>query len=347
MKDNSEVIAEFNDYVNMTAAELEKWLKSDDSNSAGWPKAGHENDESIGHNSGRQIVEILKSNPGKDADKYTDDQLQHMRKVAAYCKRHLAQEAARNKEKDPEEVKETKSYVSLKNWGHDFLRAQGKESGSANGRAAKASSKSKQGASEDKDVEEQGGKDNESDADFDADEGMSGDDDDSNDKDGRKESQDAEQDDDDDDEEKTPAKQNGKIDMGNDDCTRADDENEDDKRAGDKRKKTSKQSDPKKKRDTGKTRTFTRKANQDEDTHSNEESEDQAGDPGTEEEVEGDGDSGQASSKKGPQKGQTVSWKWGNGNPEGKVLDVKEEKYALALVQMLRISIAFQHVLTL
>lgn len=144
MKDNNEVIAEFNDYVNMTASELEKWLKSDDSNSAGWPKDGDKNGESVGHDSGRQIVEILKSNPEKDADKYTDDQLQHMRKVAAYCKRHLAQEAAGNKEKDPEEVKETKSYISLKNWGHDFLKAQGKDSGPASGRAAKASPKKTQ-----------------------------------------------------------------------------------------------------------------------------------------------------------------------------------------------------------
>ncbi|KAJ0128245.1 hypothetical protein CTA2_3315, partial [Colletotrichum tanaceti] len=29
---------------------------------------------------------------------------------------------------------------------------------------------------------------------------------------------------------------------------------------------------------------------------------------------------------KGPKKGDTVSWNWGNGHPEGKVLDVKGEK---------------------
>lgn len=110
MKASKEVIADFNEYVNMTASELENWLKSDDSNSAGWPK-GSEGGESVGHDSGRRIVEILKSNPSKEPDKYTDEQVEHMRKVAAYCKRHLAQESAGNKDKSPEELKKTKSYV--------------------------------------------------------------------------------------------------------------------------------------------------------------------------------------------------------------------------------------------
>lgn len=39
-----------------------------------------------GHSSGRHIVDILKRNPKKDADKYTDEDLQHMRKVVSYCK---------------------------------------------------------------------------------------------------------------------------------------------------------------------------------------------------------------------------------------------------------------------
>ena len=39
-----------------------------------------------GHESGRHIVDILKRNPKKDADKYTDEDLQHMRKVVSYCK---------------------------------------------------------------------------------------------------------------------------------------------------------------------------------------------------------------------------------------------------------------------
>jgi hypothetical protein len=83
MKGNDEVIQEFNELVNMTASDLEKWLKSDDSNSAGWPKED-ENGETVGHDSGRKIVEILKENPKKDPKKYTDEQVQHMRKVVSY-----------------------------------------------------------------------------------------------------------------------------------------------------------------------------------------------------------------------------------------------------------------------
>lgn len=83
MKDSSEVVQEFNEIVNMTSTELEKWLKSDDSRSAGWPKED-EGGESVGHDSGRKIVEILKSNPNKDPEKYTDDQISHMRKVVSY-----------------------------------------------------------------------------------------------------------------------------------------------------------------------------------------------------------------------------------------------------------------------
>lgn len=83
MKGNDEVIQEFNEVVNMTASELEEWLKSDDSNSAGWPKED-ENGETVGHDSGRKIVEILKENPKKAPEKYTDEQIQHMRKVVSY-----------------------------------------------------------------------------------------------------------------------------------------------------------------------------------------------------------------------------------------------------------------------
>lgn len=83
MKDNNEVIKEFNELVNMTASELEKWLKSDDSNSAGWPKET-EDGETIGHDSGRKIVEILKENPEKDEEKYTEEHIAHMRKVVSY-----------------------------------------------------------------------------------------------------------------------------------------------------------------------------------------------------------------------------------------------------------------------
>ncbi len=47
---------DWNDAVNMSATELEKWLQTEDSQSVGDKKGG---DESVGHQSGRRIVEIL------------------------------------------------------------------------------------------------------------------------------------------------------------------------------------------------------------------------------------------------------------------------------------------------
>ncbi|KAL8774819.1 MAG: hypothetical protein Q9209_000758 [Squamulea sp. 1 TL-2023] len=66
--------------------------------------------------SGRKIIQILSKNPNKDPDQYDDEDLQHMRKVVSYCKRHLAQE-----EKAKQDTN-SKSYKSLKNWGHDPLK---------------------------------------------------------------------------------------------------------------------------------------------------------------------------------------------------------------------------------
>jgi len=121
VKPESEVISEFNELVNMSADELEEWLKSDDSTSSGWKNDSSEG-ETVGHESGRKIVDILKRNPKKDEDKYTDEDVEHMRKVVSYCKRHLAQENKMKETKSPEELEQTKSTKSLKNWGHDPLK---------------------------------------------------------------------------------------------------------------------------------------------------------------------------------------------------------------------------------
>lgn len=67
--------------------------------------------------SGRKIIEILKKNPKKDPEKYAEGDLGHMRKVVSYNKRHLAQEEKAKQDTD------SKSYESLKNWGHDALKA--------------------------------------------------------------------------------------------------------------------------------------------------------------------------------------------------------------------------------
>jgi len=277
MKGNDEVIQEFNEVVNMTASELEKWLKSDDSNSAGWPKED-ENGESVGHDSGRKIVEILKENPKKEPSKYNDEQVQHMRKVVSYCKRHLAQETKANNDKSPEEVKKTKSYASLKNWGHDFLKAQGKENGS--------DKKQEEDKEEDKEEEE---------ADDDVEE---------------------QQEEDGDDEKHTGEKRratrsqtgsNKKRETRKGESTKSNDEEEEEEDAeedGDDAEEK-----PQKKQPNGKkTNGASKKSEEKEDDENDDD--------------EGGDDSG---AKKGPKKGETVSWNWGEGQPKGKVLDVKAE----------------------
>ncbi|KAK4984381.1 hypothetical protein LTR50_006636 [Elasticomyces elasticus] len=96
----------------MSAKELKAWLGSDDSTGSGWSKDDGSG-ETIGHESGRKIIKILEANPKKDPKKYDGEQIGHMRKVVSYCKRHLAQEETAKKNTD------SKSYKSLKNWGHD------------------------------------------------------------------------------------------------------------------------------------------------------------------------------------------------------------------------------------
>ncbi|AKZ59732.1 putative DNA-binding protein [Streptomyces ambofaciens ATCC 23877] len=97
----------FRELVNMTPAELEKWLESDRSRGAGQHQDGG---ESTGHASGRRIVEIRRTRK----DDLTDDDYRHMRKVVGYIRRHLAQRPSGD-------VQDTKWRYSLMNWGHDPL----------------------------------------------------------------------------------------------------------------------------------------------------------------------------------------------------------------------------------
>ncbi|KAI7550573.1 hypothetical protein D0864_09902 [Hortaea werneckii] len=109
---NNKKFREFNDLVNMTANELKDWLQQSSSEEAGWRKDDGSG-ESVGHESGRKIIAILEKNPKKDPSKYDDEDLQHMRKVVSYNKRHLAQEGKAKQDPD------SRSARSLKNWGHD------------------------------------------------------------------------------------------------------------------------------------------------------------------------------------------------------------------------------------
>ncbi|WP_293860471.1 DUF3140 domain-containing protein [uncultured Alsobacter sp.] len=110
-----DIATAFREAVNMTPAELERWLKTETSREVGWadghPKAKAGGPESVGHHSGRRIVEILRT---KKAD-IGDDDLSHMRKVVGYVHRHLAQRPSGD-------IADTRWRHSLMNWGHDPLK---------------------------------------------------------------------------------------------------------------------------------------------------------------------------------------------------------------------------------
>ncbi|WP_210507139.1 DUF3140 domain-containing protein [Naasia sp. SYSU D00057] len=106
----------FSDAVNMTAKELERWLDSDESKSVG-VTGGDKKDspgggESVGHESGRRIVQLLNTKK----DDLGDDDYAHMRKVVGYVHRHLAQRPGH------EDIESSRWRYSLMNWGHDPLK---------------------------------------------------------------------------------------------------------------------------------------------------------------------------------------------------------------------------------
>lgn len=99
-------IKEFKKVVNMTPKQLEHWLGTEESRKVGFKEA--DGSESVGHQSGKRIIKLLKMKE----DDYASDDIKHARKVVGYVHRHLAQR--------PEgEVTDTNWRYSLMNWGHD------------------------------------------------------------------------------------------------------------------------------------------------------------------------------------------------------------------------------------
>jgi len=99
----------FVEAVNMSPGELEKWLRTPESTAAG---QHHDGGESVGHASGRRIVDLLRTK----REALSDDDYAHMRKVVGYVHRHLAQRPSGD-------VSDTRWRHSLMNWGHDPLKA--------------------------------------------------------------------------------------------------------------------------------------------------------------------------------------------------------------------------------
>lgn len=110
--DETQVRKDFAEAVNMTASELEKWLKTRESRSVGWKGADGRAKESVGHASGRRIVQIL----GKRVAELTDSDYAHMRKVVGCAHRHSDQR--------PANIYTSRWRYSLMNWGHDPVKAE-------------------------------------------------------------------------------------------------------------------------------------------------------------------------------------------------------------------------------
>jgi len=90
----------------MEPAELEEWLETEESNKVGWKGRDGGAAESIGHASGRRILEILQKKGALTGDDY-----RHMRRVIGYIRRHSAQR--------PTNIYTSRWRYSLMNWGHD------------------------------------------------------------------------------------------------------------------------------------------------------------------------------------------------------------------------------------
>jgi hypothetical protein len=105
--DRPRILADFRAAVNMDAAELAQWLQTPQSLRVGQKQAGG---ESVGHASGRRIVELL----GTPTPALGEEDYRHMRKAVGYIRRHLAQE--------PANTVTSRWRYSLMNWGHDPLK---------------------------------------------------------------------------------------------------------------------------------------------------------------------------------------------------------------------------------
>jgi hypothetical protein len=107
---DAEIWERWTSLVNLTAEELEDWLRTPESLSVGSKIHG---EESVGHASGRRIVELL----DRRREDLSPEEWRHVRKTVGFIRRHTAQR--------PEgEVTETRWRYSLMNWGHDPLRVR-------------------------------------------------------------------------------------------------------------------------------------------------------------------------------------------------------------------------------
>jgi hypothetical protein len=107
-KTDDDIYKEFTHVVNLSTAELNAWLKGDESKQVGFVRPGET--ESVGRQSAKAIVKIK----AKKKAELTDADYRHMRKVIGYVHRHRAQ-------RPRGDIMHTRWRYSLLNWGHDPL----------------------------------------------------------------------------------------------------------------------------------------------------------------------------------------------------------------------------------
>lgn len=112
----SELLATWQELVNLNAAELEVWLDTEESWSVGFKGYG---EESVGHAAGRRTAELLADDP----ETWSADDWRHVRKSIGVIKRHRAQWPNG-------EVRDSRWRWALMNWGHDPLRDSSAGAGS-------------------------------------------------------------------------------------------------------------------------------------------------------------------------------------------------------------------------
>jgi Protein of unknown function (DUF3140) len=78
-REQKEIRTAFRQAVNLAPKELERWLVTEESQSVGWTREG--DDEAVGHQSGRRIVDLR----CRKAAELSDDDYAHIRKVVATC----------------------------------------------------------------------------------------------------------------------------------------------------------------------------------------------------------------------------------------------------------------------
>jgi hypothetical protein len=110
-QERKEIRLEFYHHTNMSPSELGQWLDSDASKDVGYKES--DSDESVGHASGRRIIELKH----RKKDELSEDDYRHMRKVTNYVKRHCAQRPSGD-------LTKSRWRYSLMNWGHDPLKEE-------------------------------------------------------------------------------------------------------------------------------------------------------------------------------------------------------------------------------